>query len=299
MKILIISGGSSSERLISLMSAKNVKDALAENGHRVKIFDLQHGYGELRELAKDFDVVFPVIHGEEGEGGELHKFLKDLGTPFVGGDWKAFKNGWYKIPFKKFADKNRIISAKWALFKSEKEIIKFGFPLVLKSTNGGSSREVVIVSDRSDLKRTIVRKLLNSKLELFIERYISGVEVTVAILDDKVLPVIEIVPEKGAWFDYKNKYWGKTQEIPNAPSLDIKTRTKVQQIALRIHKKLMLGHYSRIDFIVKNKKPYVLEVNTIPGLTTSSLFPKAAKAAGISFNKLVDELIDLALNHPI
>ena len=303
MKVLLITGGASSERRISLMSAKQVKLALKEVGYNVAVFDLKKGYDQLKILAKSFDVIFPVIHGEEGEGGNLQKFLSTLKKPFVGGNPKGFKQGWYKIPFKKFCEENKIPTALWRKVQTEKDILEFGFPCVLKSSAGGSSREVAILKSARDLNSYLCRKLLKSKLALFIEKYLPGIEVTVGILKNeqssirryKALPVVEIVPPEGGWFDYQNKYWGKTKEIPHAPSITAELRDQVQKIAARIHNSLNLGPYSRIDFIVSEGKPFVLEVNTIPGLTSSSLFPKAAQAMGISFPKLMDSLIQMAL----
>lgn len=295
MKILVITGGTSSERRISFMSAKQVKKALEEVKYKVKLFDLKKGYQQLKKIAQDFDVIFPVIHGEKGEGGKLQQFLASQGVAFVGGDPKGFKKGWYKIPFKTWCDQNNIQTPKWKKIKNRKDILGFGFPSVLKSSSGGSSREVVILKSSQDFKKYLCRKLLKSNLPLFVERFLPGVEVTVGILQDRALPVMEIVPPEGGWFDYQNKYWGATQEIPHAPSLSPKLKKLVQKIALKIHKTLNLGQYSRIDFIVFDGKPYVLEVNTIPGLTASSLFPKAAAAAGLSFPKLLDKMIRFAL----
>lgn len=297
MKVLIITGGISSERRISFMSAGQVKKALEEVGHKVKLFDLKKGYGQLKKETLDFDVIFPVIHGEEGEGGALQKFLTTLGVPFVGGDPEGFKKGWYKIPFKNWCDQHGVSTSPWKGVKSKEDIVKFGFPSVLKSSSGGSSKEVTILKHPKDLKSYICSKLLKSGLPLFVEKYLPGVEVTVGILNNKALPVVEIIPPKGSWFDYKNKYWGQTAEIPHAPSLTPKLRKAVQQIALKIHTSLNLGPYSRIDFIVSDGKPYVLEVNTIPGLTASSLFPKAAAAIGISFPKLMDKLVQMVLTN--
>lgn len=291
MKVLLITGGTSSERRISLMSAKKVSGALKEAGHQIKLFDLKKGFPLLRREVLSFDVVFPVIHGEEGEGGKLQKFLSDLKVPFVGGDPTGFKEGWYKIPFKKFCEKNNISTAPWKIVKTKNDIIKFGFPSVLKGSCGGSSREVVILKSEKDLSLYLCRKLLKSNLALFVERYLPGVEVTVGVLKNKALPVIEIVPPKGGWFDYQNKYWGETQELVNSPSLTQNQQKKIKKIALKIHKSLNLGHYSRIDFIHTKEKLFVLEVNTIPGLTASSLFPKAAAAVGISFPKLMEKLV--------
>lgn len=302
MKVLIVTGGNTSERQISLLSAKNVKEVLEEKNYKVSLFDLKKGFAKLKKTAKNYDVAFPVLHGEEGEGGSLQQFLLKLKVPFVGGDPEGFRKSWYKIPFKKWADENNILTANWKLVKNhglagKKGILKFGFPSVLKSSNGGSSREVVILKSEGDLKNNITKKLLNSKEKLFVERFLPGIEVTVAMLGNTSLPVLEIVPPKGGWFNYKNKYSGATEEIPNAPSVDIKFQKEVQQIASYIHKSFNLGNISRIDFIISDGKPYVLEVNTIPGLTSKSLFPKAAKAVGISFPDLLDKLVKSALKN--
>ncbi|MFH0937278.1 MAG: D-alanine--D-alanine ligase [Candidatus Daviesbacteria bacterium] len=297
MKVLLISGGNSSERKISLISAGEVKKALQKSGFEVKLFDLRKGLKSLKQAAKNFDVIFPVLHGEEGEGGVLQEFLAQQNIPYVGGNPEGFKKGWHKIPFKKFCDQNNIFTAQWKKIRVGDEVGKFELPSVLKSSNGGSSLEVVILKSEEDLKSSAYKELLHSGLPLFIERYLPGIEVTVGILGDQALPVIEIVPPEGKWFDYENKYQGTTQEIINAPSLDQKTQKKVQEIALDIHQKLDLGPYSRIDFIVSDNIPYVLEINTIPGFTPESLFPKAAKAIGLNFELLAKKLVELSLKN--
>jgi D-alanine-D-alanine ligase len=299
MKVLIISGGDSSERKISFISARQVKKALLSQGYSVKIYDLRLGYHNLTEVAKKFDLIFPMLHGEEGEGGRLHEHLLKLGKPFVGGHPDNFKKGWYKLPFKKFCEENNIPTSPWTTISSKDEIIKFGIPCVLKTSNGGSSREVAFIKSLKDLKTKRVQNILNSGEEIFAERLINGIEVTVGILGDKPLPVLEIIPPKGKWFDYKNKYSGESREIPFAPSVPIKIQQQIQSLGLKIHQQLKLGHYSRIDVIVDGEKLNFLEVNTIPGFTSESLFPKAAKAAGLDFSKLVQELIMLAKTKPI
>lgn len=295
-KVLIVTGGNSSERKISLISAQTVRVGLRLNQHASRLFDLKQGRDKLLKISQRYTVVFPVLHGEEGEGGELQKFLWENKIPYVGGDWRGFKVGWHKISFKKFCDKNSILTSPWKIVTNKKDIKKFGFPCVLKNPLGGSSKEVVILESKKDLKKT--NKLFkNSTDQLFVEKFVKGTEVTVAVFNGKALPVIEIVPPKNSWFDFKNKYSGATKEIVDAPSLDKKTKNSVQKIALKIHKSLKLGSYSRIDFIVSNKKIYCLEVNTIPGLTSESLFPKAAQAIGISFPELVNKLVLLALKN--
>src|ERR1035437_4153837 len=116
MKVLLITGGNSSERTVSLNSVSNVEKALIENGHKVFVYDLRMKYEPLREISKDFDVLFPVLHGEEGEGGKLHEFLAKLNKPIVGTrNYKGLQNAWYKIPFKEYCDKNRIKTSPWKI----------------------------------------------------------------------------------------------------------------------------------------------------------------------------------------
>lgn len=290
MHILIITGGISSERRISFMSAREVKKGLEVSGHKVKLYDLKKGK-VTKGIVKEFDVIFPILHGEEGEGGILQEALSKIRKPYVGGNPKGFKKAWPKIPFKKFCDQSGYSTPQWEIVKSEKDVIRFGFPAVLKASTGGSSREVFILKSKRDLKKNAVQKLFKSGLKLFVEMSILGTEITCAILENKALPLIEIIPPDGQWFDYKNKYSGITQEIPFAPSLDKKMHHQIQKVALTIHKYFNLGTFSRTDFIVSEDTAYVLEVNTIPGLTASSLFPKAAQAAGLSFPKLLDKMV--------
>lgn len=295
MKILVITGGNSSERKISLLSASFVLKALKKLGYKTSVYDLKNGYETLKKIAGNFDVLFPILHGQEGEGGKLHKFLGKLGKPVVGStNYKGFERGWYKIPFKKFCDTNNILTAKWKQVKTEKDILKFGFPCVLKSSSGGSSLEVFIINSNKDLKQKACQRILHLKTPLFVEEYLKGTEVTVGILNGKALPVMEIIPPEKEWFSYKNKY-GLSKEIPDAPSINKKVKEKLGKLALKIHKHFDLGSYSRIDFIVKNNKPYVLELNTIPGLTEESLFPKIAKSTGInSFAEFIKILVENA-----
>lgn len=295
MKILLITGGDSSEREVSLTSAKNVEKALTENGHDVKLYDLNQGYDPLVEISKEFEVLFPVLHGEEGEGGKLHKFLNELKKPVVGTkNYQGLEAAWYKISFKEYCDENEIPSADWKEVKTKKDIVEFGFPCVLKASNGGSSREVVILKSESDLELELAKQLLGKEKDLFVERYLVGIEATVGILNGKALPVVEIVPPEGEWFSYENKYTPRTQEIPFAPSIDQRIQRQIQEISVKVHNHFNLGSYSRMDFIILNNNPYMLEVNTIPGLTSESLLPKAAKAAGISFNEFLEELVKKA-----
>lgn len=295
MKVLIITGGDSSEREISLLSASNVKEALEENGHEVTLYDLLDGYEPITELSKHYDVLFPVLHGEEGEGGNLHEFLSRLDKPIAGTrNYKGLKEAWYKIPFKKWCDKNGIRTAPWKEIKDEKDILSFGFPCVLKASNGGSSKEVAILKSKDDLSKEDAQRILSLKTPLMVEKYLPGTEVTQTIINDQAFPLLEIVPPEGEFFSYENKYTPRTQEIPFAPSVPQGIQDEIKETATKIHKVFELGAYSRMDFIVHDGKPYILEVNTIPGLTSGSLIPKSAKASGMSFNQFIEALLQSA-----
>ena len=295
MKILLITGGDSSERAVSLRSARNVKQELIKNGHKVKIYDLRNGYKPIIELSKKYDVLFPVLHGEEGEGGKLHKFLSKINKPIVGTrNYKGLQNAWYKIPFKLYCDQNNIPTSTWKVVKNKQDILVFGLPCVLKTTNGGSTIEVIILKKKSDLNTADAEKLLKSSNDLFVEKYIEGPEITVGVLNSKAYPVLEIIPPEGSWFNYENKYSPETKEIPFAPSVPEDLQKSAQEIALKIHQDFDLGTYSRTDFMTTKDDLYVLEINTIPGLTAESLMPKIVKSGGLSFGQFLEILINSA-----
>jgi D-alanine-D-alanine ligase len=295
MKVLLITGGDSSEREVSLKSAENVEKALKQNGHQIYHYDLLKGHDPLRKLANSYDVLFPVLHGEEGEGGILHKYLVGLGKPIVGTrNYRGLERGWYKLPFKQFCDTEGIKTSPWKIIKKKQDVLDFGFPSVLKASNGGSSREVVILKNEFDLESDDAKNLLKNGKELYAEKFQEGKEVTVGILDDEPLPIIEIVPPQGSWFSFENKYTSGTKEIPFAPSINKDLQEEIQATTLKIHKELNLGSISRTDFIVVGEEFYALEVNTIPGLTSGSLMPKMAEAAGMSFNEFVEKLLKSA-----
>lgn len=293
MNILLLTGGNSSERKISLLSAMQVKKALIENGHHVKLYDLKNGYLPIKGLAKKYDVLFPVLHGEEGEGGKLHKYLSKLNKPIVGSkNYKGFEDAWYKIPFKKYCDKNNLPTPKWKIVKKTKDLVNFGFPCVVKTSSGGSSREVFILKSKREL--TGKSKEIFSYKNLFVESYILGQEATVGVLNNKALPVIEIIPPPYSWFNYKNKYSGETKEIVDSKNISPKLKKEMQRIALKIHCFFNLGSYSRTDFMLdKNGNAYVLEINTIPGLTSESLLPKET---GMPFAEFIQTLVKLSLD---
>lgn len=293
MKVLLIAGGTGSERDISLLSAKNIQDVLKHKGIPVQQFDLQEGYGALEKIVNDFDVVFPVVHGKEGEDGTLYRFLQSKEVPFIGSDPKGASIAFDKVAFKKYCEQHTITTGKWKIVQSSDDVISFGFPCVLKASRGGSSKEVIMLPDEQSIHAFRVAQLLTTENTWYVEELLHGIEVTAGVLVNKALPLIEIIPPKGKWFDYSSKYSGESQEIVGAPSVNESIQREIQQIALQVHNDLQLGLYSRADFIIVEDIPYILETNTPGGVgfTEQSLFPKAAQAVGINFDTLVLNLI--------
>ncbi len=253
------------------------------------------------------DVVFPVMHGPYGEDGTLQGFLELAGVPFVGSDTLASALAMDKLMAKKIFIAEKISTAPYWVFSKRgtdaevyaKQIRNVTFPCVVKPMNSGSSVGVAIIKKKRDLQAAIEAALrADRKGEALVEKFISGREITVPVLSEEALPVIEIRPKKkGAWFDYEVKYNSDlVDEIVPAPFSAAITR-KAQDLALRAHRALKCRHISRTDMILeaKTNRLYVLETNTMPGMTSASLFPKSAKAAGISFPELLDRLIRMAL----
>lgn len=293
MTILIVAGGKVSEREISLSSAKNVMEALKSRGHVIELFDFQEGLEKLEGLLSRFDVIFPVLHGREGEDGTLYRFLKDHNARYVGSDPEGANIAFNKILFKHFCKTHEIATAPWSRAESNEDVLAFGLPLALKAAEGGSSLEVALIKEAGDLATPHAQHVLNETGEVFVERLVKGTEITVGILNDVALPVFEIRSPTDGWFDFTNKYSGESVEIPFAPSVAKEIQEEAQRIALFVHQKLNLGQYSRSDFIVEDGIPIILEVNTPGGvgMTSQSLFPKAAQAINLSFGEMLEQII--------
>lgn len=296
-RVLILSGGTDPENKVSLISARAIKEGVIKNHYKADIFDIKNGYNELKEIAKNYDVLFPVIHGREGEGGQLHSFLKKLKKPIVGTtNIRGLKTGFYKINLKKYCVKKGINTPKWKIVNSKKDIINFGFPCVLKCSDIGSSLGVCILNKITDLNKSSTQRLFSYNSSLYVEEFLIGKDITVGIFNSKPLPVIEVVAPEGKWLDFKTKYSGLTKDIPYAPSVDDKVQKLAQKITLQIHTDLCLGDLSRADYKLVGDSLYLLEFNLIPGLTPISAFPQSAKCIGLDYEQLTKELIFLAVD---
>lgn len=291
MKILIISGGYDREREVSLWSAANIQKIIKNLGHGVEVFDLKDE-ANLEDKLKDFELAFPILHGKEGEGGNLQKKLENWGVEFIGPSSKTCLEGWDKFDFKKFCEKREVKTPKWQKLALQDQVLqsrRIDFPFIIKPADEGSSVDVFIVKSNEDLDK--IWDFMKRKRQMLAEEFIEGVEVTSGIWGEEVLPLLEIRPPKGEMFDFKNKYNGKTQEIPFSPSLTPEMQGKVSAITEKIRKALNIRDFSRVDYMVRGKEIFALELNTIPGMTSESLLPKAIKATGMTMEDALDLLI--------
>jgi len=298
LRVLILYGGYSGEREVSLRSGANVATHVRDHGHDVILADPAADGFDLEWLANTCDIVLPILHGAGGEDGVLQAQLEKMGKPFFGSGSVACRLTFDKAAYRTFITEQGIQMAAGEVvnrqqFKSSKLRQK---PYVLKPVDGGSSVDTVILHDLSDEPDDSYFDELFSRYEtMLLEELIEGHELTVGVLEDKPLPVILIVPPESETFDYENKYNGRTQEIVKPKNVSATHQRKAQQLALKIHKLTGCRHMSRTDMILaQDGTLYVLETNTIPGLTDQSLLPKSAAAAGHDMAALVSRFVNLA-----
>lgn len=301
-KVAVLMGGRSSEREVSLMTGKQIANALAGKGYDVREIDSAENL--IKDL-KDFspDVVFIALHGKYGEDGTIQGLLEILGFPYTGSGVLASALCMDKITSKKIllyegipTPPFRIITAGDVATTTRGLIEDLGLPLVMKPSREGSSFGVSIVKKAEELEQAIIEACKYDRA-IFAEKFIDGTEVTASILGTKnprVLPLLEIVPETG-FYDYTAKYSpGMSQHIIPARLSPEATR-KVEELALQTYQVLGCCQFARVDLMIDSEgSPFVLEVNTVPGMTKTSLLPDSAKAAGISFQELVSLLVDEA-----
>lgn len=295
MTILVLGGGNSPERDVSLRSSAAVAEALKKAGFNVQQADPKDGLEVLNNLAKD-NIIFPILHGAEGEDGQIQAKLEELGLPFLGSGSESSKNCFDKALTREILEKNGVKMPQAVVVTAEtyKTSSLAQKPHVLKVLRGGSSIGTYLVFDPSKVDRAKVDEVFSLDKEAVVEELIVGPEITVPVLDGKALPVIEIVPPAGGEFDYQNKYNGRTQEICPAKSIRPSKQKEAQEISEKVFKVLGCRHLSRVDIMVDEQgNLYVLENNTLPGMTNQSLFPLSAKVAGMEMPKLTEKFVEL------
>lgn len=329
LRVGVLMGGKSDEREVSLVSGKNVVLGLNKEKYEVIPIEISAdgkkwqimerkavensnpGIGRnaveksstlvrnsdkslnLPQTGLKADVVFIALHGKYGEDGVIQGLLDYIGVPYTGCGVLASAIGMDKIIFKRLIDGLGIKTAKWWIYENE---TKYPLPVVVKPSSNGSSVGVSIVKTKGEFRKAIeLAKKYGDKI--LVEEYIEGTEVSCGILgnnDPVALPVIEIVPKK-EFFDYESKYTNSMSEEICPARISKEMTKKVQDLSIKVFKAIGGRGFSRVDMIIKEEVAYVLEINTIPGLTPNSLLPKEAKAMGISYSQMLDEIIRLAL----
>lgn len=293
LNIVVMLGGPSAEREVSLRSGASVAKALRSLGHEVSELDPKD---DKFKLPKKTDVVFLVLHGTFGEDGQVQQALDKRGAIYTGCDAEASRVAFDKILTKKKCIEAGIPTAKFVVADSPLTPFPAALklPLIAKPVRQGSSVGLQFIDSAEDWKKAIV-EALKFDSDVLVEEKIIGRETTVGILDGHPLPIVEVRPKAGN-YDYKNKYTSGATEYFCPADFDPATTKKIQDAALGAFRAIGGRDYARVDVMVRpNGDPIVLEVNTLPGMTETSLLPKAAAAAGLSYEQLCQRMVDLAL----
>lgn len=311
-KVAILRGGPSGEHDVSLKTGKSVIENLPEKYIPIDVYIDKKGIWHTdglevkpEKVIADVHIVFNAMHGAYGEDGKVQQLLEHFKIPFTGSGALASAIGMNKILSKEVFKMNGIKSPIHTVIKSGEDVEEFSkklfktfpIPVVIKPNNSGSSLGVSIADNISNIEKGIIEALKHSDT-VIIEEFIKGREATCGVVDNlrgldvyPLLPIEIRKPKDAKFFDFNSKYSGVSEEIcPGAFSQ--KEKEEIQKMAINVHKALGLKHYSRSDFIVHPKRGvYVLEVNTLPGLTKESLLPKSFKAIGYSFSQFLDHVI--------
>jgi len=297
-KIAVLMGGPGSERAVSLATGAGVSKALQSLGAIVTDVDVS---GAGFELARDVEIAFIAIHGTFGEDGQVQEILERRGVAYTGEGVEESRTAFDKILSKEKFDSAGITTPEWEVLAAG-ERPQLSLPFVIKAPRQGSTVGIYIVKDEQEVEKAL-RDAAAFDDQLLVEKFVPARELTIGILGDQALPILEIIP-KGGFYDFANKYpflnpsaGGAAQHVCPAHIPDEQTRA-IQDLAMRAHRSLGLKVYSRVDIMLpENGAPTVLEVNTIPGMTEASLLPEAAGVAGITYPALCARIIELSLPH--
>ena len=295
-KVLVLMGGWSNEREISLVSGSFVYDSLIKSGvNTIKLDLTKNNLNEIEKISPDR--VFIILHGKGGEDGEIQKYLDSLNIPYTGSNSESSKLCMNKRSTKEILLSNDILTPNYEkISKMEISSIKkrFQYPFIVKPSAEGSSIGVYIVENDRDLERAISA---NEKIssDFIAEDYIEGLEYTVGILGDSALPVIKLLPP-GKFYDFNAKYESDKMQYICPSQLDDSMEDELKKISLNCFKACGCKGWGRIDIIIDDKgNPWVIELNTVPGMTSHSLVPLAAKQRDIDFENLVLKILDSSL----
>jgi len=294
-KIAVLLGGCSAEREISLKTGRTVLEALKEKGLTALALDADAGLPECL-LREQVEVVFIALHGRYGEDGAIQGLLELLGIPYTGSGVLASSLAMDKWMTKKIFTFHGIPTPDSRIYRpgddpsAFRQSLRSWYPLVVKPNQEGSTLGVTIIRGEEELE-TAIEEALRYDNRALVEKYICGKEITVSVFNGEAFPVMEIRPKSG-FYDFTAKYTaGQTEYILPAP-LDEKLSRDIQELSVRAYTALQCDGAARVDFMLKDDTPYCLEVNTVPGMTATSLLPKAAAYAGIPFGELVVRMLE-------
>ena len=295
-RIAVLMGGQSSEREISLRTGQAILKALQEKGYQAFPIDVGSDIA-FRLKEEKVDIAFIALHGRLGEDGTIQGLLEVMGIPYTGSGVMASALSMNKVMSKKVFAFHEIPTPEFCYcdvvaLKGKKidECCTLGFPMVVKPAEEGSTIGITIVRKKNELAGAVKKASAFGDTLLF-ERFIRGREVTVGVLDGRPLPIIEIAPREG-FYDYHAKYTKGFTEYILPARLKKRNYARVQELGVKAYQALGCEGAARVDFMVdEEERPYCLEVNTVPGMTETSLIPKAAKAVGIDFNELVETML--------
>jgi D-alanine-D-alanine ligase len=294
-KIAVLMGGPGSERDVSLATGRGVSKALGSLGAEVAEIDIRD---ENFQLPDDVELAFLTIHGTFGEDGQLQRILERRGIAYTGDGVEASEIAFDKIRSKEKFREHGVTTPLWEVIHPGRRST-IPLPIVVKPPREGSTVGVVIVKSEGEIESAINEAAKYSH-ELLIEKFVPGRELTIGILGEQALPILEIIP-KGGFYDFNNKYpflnpqaGGGAEHVCPAKIEAAKTR-EIQELALRAFRAVGLQVYGRVDAILSDSgQPFILEINTIPGMTEASLLPEAAAATGISYVELCARIIALS-----
>lgn len=304
LRVALLAGGKSGEREVSLAGAREVEKALDPSRYQVRRYDPATDMARIAQEAAEIDVVFILLHGRFGEDGTVQGFLDLLGLPYQGSGVLGSALAMDKDAAKTLYQVNGLPVCPWKMAKPDDAVdpshllTELSLPLVVKPVRQGSSLGMSIAYSSEELAAAI-GKAFTFDHEVMVEQYVKGREITVGVIGNEELvplPLVEIIPGEGhPFFDYQAKYQaGASREICPA-EVPESIRILAQEYAVRAHRSLKLKGYSRTDMIITESGLVVLETNTIPGMTPTSLLPQAAATAGLPFPALLDRLLELAL----
>ncbi len=299
-RVAVVMGGPSSEREVSLASGQGVLGALERLGYESRSLDFDARFVDALRRFKP-DIVFNALHGVGGEDGTLQGLLDWLHMPYTGSDLRSCALAIDKHLTKKLLSAEGLPTPAWDTFDFDGGTLpllpgSLNLPLVVKPRDEGSSTGVTLVRTHEEWSRTMI-ELSERRSAVLAEEFIDGREFSCGVLFGEALPVIEIVPREQTFYDYEAKYRAGASSHDVPAKIDEDLAHRLQMLALSTHRLLGLRDYSRTDFIVTaGGRPYILEINALPGLTATSLLPEECLAAGIGYDALVDRLVRAALD---